>query len=217
MSSWSSSRAAPAHQFPAMARRRARVAAPRSARVCSGARLSHQASYRAVTLSRSFGLTVRASPRTRARMVISRTPAARAMRAEPWPITCRALSRSRVPPDSRRRRAWSRAAPGPAAGGRGSVRCWPAGAGVLMLMSGRCLGLVIGRDGTDRAGPAGGVQGPGDLLVAEAGMAGGGGQGTQVGGGVGLQRSVGGPEQARVAVSLGLGRDPAGQMAEGLL
>ena len=37
-------------------------------------------------------------------MVISRTPAARAMRAEPWPITCRARSRSRVPPASRRAR-----------------------------------------------------------------------------------------------------------------
>jgi hypothetical protein len=45
-------------------------------------------------------LTVRASPRTIWRTAISRTPSARAMRAEPWPITCRARSRSRVPPAS---------------------------------------------------------------------------------------------------------------------
>ena len=47
---------------------------------------------------------VRALPLTSLRMVISRTPTARAMRAEPWPITCRALSRSRVPPASTRAR-----------------------------------------------------------------------------------------------------------------
>ena len=49
MSSRSSSRAAAAHQFPAMARLRAAVAAPRSNRVRAGARLSHQASYRSAT------------------------------------------------------------------------------------------------------------------------------------------------------------------------
>ena len=37
-------------------------------------------------------------------MVISRTPRARAMRAEPWPMTCRARSRSREPPASMRAR-----------------------------------------------------------------------------------------------------------------
>ena len=118
---------------------------------------------------------------------------------------------------SRRRRTWSRAAPGPVSGGRGSAGCWPAGAGVLMLMSVRCLGLVIGRVGTGLAGSAGGVQGPGDLGVVEAGVAGGGGQGAQVGGRVGLQGAVGGPEQARVAVAFGLGGDPAGQAVQGLV
>ena len=86
-----------------------------------------------------------------------------------------------------------------------------------MLMSVRCLGLVIGRSGVGRAGSAGGVQGPGDLLVVEAGVAGGGGQGAQVGGRVGLQGAVGGPEQARVAVAFGLGGDPAGQVVQGLV
>ena len=68
-----------------------------------------------LTASRRLALTVGASPRTMARMVISRTPRARAMRAEPWPMTCRARSRSRVPPASRRARrrvalvTWDRA------------------------------------------------------------------------------------------------------------
>ena len=75
---------------------------------------------------------------------------------------------------------------------------------------------MIGRGGTGLAGFAGGVQGPGDLLVLQAGVAGGGGQRAQVGGRVGLQGAVGGPEQARVAVALGLGRDPAGQAVEGM-
>ena len=35
-------------------------------------------------------------------MVCGWAPAARAMRAEPWPMTCRARSRSRVPPASSR-------------------------------------------------------------------------------------------------------------------
>ena len=91
------------------------------------------------------------------------------------------------------------------------------GAGVLVLMSVRCLGLVVGRIGVDRAGPAGGVQGPGDLGVVESGVAGGGGQRAQVGGRVGFQGAVGGPEQARVAVAFLLAGDPAGQMAQGLV
>ena len=94
---------------------------------------------------------------------------------------------------------------------------WLAGAGVLMLMSVRCLGLVIGRGGAGRAGPAGGVQGPGDLLVVEAGVAGGGGQGAQVGGRVGFQGAVGGPEQAGVAVAFGLGWRPSGPALEGMV
>ena len=52
--------------------------------------------------SRRCWLTVGASPRTSLRMVTGWTPVARAMRAEPWPITCRARSRSRVPPASSR-------------------------------------------------------------------------------------------------------------------
>ena len=76
---------------------------------------------------------------------------------------------------------------------------------------------MIGRDGTGLAGSAGGVQGPGDFLVVESGVAGGGGQGAQVGGRVGFQGAVGGPEQAGVAVAFGLGCDPAGQVVEGLV
>src|SRR5580693_8088952 len=55
-----------------------------------------------MTAVRSWGLTVRASPWRSLRMVLGWAPAARAMRAEPWPITCRARSRSRVPPASTR-------------------------------------------------------------------------------------------------------------------
>ena len=61
---------------------------------------------------------------------------------------------------------------------------------------------------------AGGVEGAGDLRFVEAGLAGGGGQGAQVGGGVGVQGAVGGPVQAGVAVAFGLAGDPAGQLAE---
>ena len=68
--------------------------------------------------------------------------------------------------------------------------------------------------GVGLAGAAGGVQGPGDLGVGQAGLAGGVGQRAQVGGGVGLQGAVGGPEQAGVAVAFGLGGDPAGQVAQ---
>ena len=85
-----------------------------------------------------------------------------------------------------------------------------AGAGVLMLMSVRCLCLVVGRGGTGLAGFAGRAEGAGDFLVVEAGVAGGGCQGAQVGGRVGFQGAVGGPEQAGVAVAFWLGRDPAG-------
>ena len=82
---------------------------------------------RSAIVSRSCGLMVRASPRTRARMVISRTPAARAMRAEPWPITCRARSRSRVPPASSRARG--RVCAGDGAQGGGGVGSAGAAAG----------------------------------------------------------------------------------------
>ena len=64
------------------------------------------------------------------------------------------------------------------------------------------------------AASAGGVEGAGDLLVAEAGLAGGGGEGAEVGGGVGVEGAVGGPEQARVAVAFVLAGDPAGQVAQ---
>ena len=83
-----------------------------------------------------------------------------------------------------------------------------------MLMSVRGLGLVIGREVAGLAGSAGGVQGAGDFLVVQAGLAGGGGQGAEVGGRVGFQGAVGGPEQARVAVAFGLAGDPPGQVAE---
>ena len=57
-------------------------------------------------------------------------------------------------------------------------------------------------------------EGAGDLRFAEAGLAGGGGQGAQIGGGVGVQSAVGCPEQAGVAVAFGLAGDPPGQLAE---
>src|ERR1035441_7194715 len=222
MSSWSSSRAAAAHQFPALARRRARVAAARSARVRSGARLSHQVSYRAVTASRSCGLTDEASPRVSLRMVISRAPRARAMRAEPWPMTCRARSRSRVPPASRRARdavplvtartmgapvvARRRTEGGP---GLGAVT-----GRVPVLISALRLGLAARWVRGRLVCAAGGIEGPGDLGHAEAGAPSGGGQGVQVSGRVGVQGAVGGPEQAGVAVAFGLAGDPAGQVAD---
>jgi hypothetical protein len=74
------------------------------------------------------------------------------------------------------------------------------------------LGLVVGLTGAGAGGVAGGVQGPGDLGVGQAGLAGGVGELAQVGGGVSVQGAVGGPEQACVAVAFGLGGDPAGQM-----
>ena len=77
-----------------------------------------------------------------------------------------------------------------------------------------CLGLVVGCGRAGLAGFAGGVQGAGDLPLAEAGLAGGGGQGAEVGGRVGVQGAVGGPEQAGVAVAFGLAGDPPGQAAE---
>ena len=86
-----------------------------------------------------------------------------------------------------------------------------------MLISVHGLGLVIGRIRAGLAGPAGGVQGPGDFLVVESGVAGGGGQGAQVGGQVGVQGAVGGPEQARIAVAFLLAADPAGQVIKGLV
>src|SRR5712691_5512084 len=83
-----------------------------------------------------------------------------------------------------------------------------------MLISVHRLGLVIGRLGVGPAGAAGGVQGPGDLGVGQAGLAGGVGELAQVGGGVGFQGAVGGPEQPGVAVAFGLGGDPAGRVAQ---
>src|SRR3984885_7880016 len=59
-----------------------------------------------------------------------------------------------------------------------------------------------------------GIERSGDLLVAESGLAGGGGQGAEVGGRVGVQGAVGGPEQAGVAIALALAGDPPGQTAE---
>ena len=70
------------------------------------------------------------------------------------------------------------------------------------------------RSATVLAGSAGGVQGAGDLLVAEAGLAGGDRQGAEVGGLVRVEGAVGGPEQACVAVSLGLAGHPPGQVGQ---
>jgi hypothetical protein len=76
------------------------------------------------------------------------------------------------------------------------------------------LGLVVGLAGMGLAGAAGGVEGAGDLGGGQAGLAGGGGQRAQVGGRVRFEGAVGGPEQAGVAVALGLGGDPAGQVVQ---
>ena len=140
------------------------------------------------------------------------------MRAEPWPITCRARSRSRVPPASTRAR-------GPVALVIGMttavllvawrpVRSSLAANRAAVLMSAHPPRPGDHADRRGTAGSAGGVQGAGDLLVAEAGLAGGDGQGAEVGGRVGVEGAVGGPEQARVAVSLGLAGDPAGQVGQ---
>ena len=48
-------------------------------------------------------------------------------------------------------------------------------------------------------------------------MPGGGGQGAEVGGGVGFEGPVGGPEQAVVAVAFALGGEPAGERHDLLL
>jgi hypothetical protein len=75
------------------------------------------------------------------------------------------------------------------------------------------FGLAVRRGGPGLASAAGGVQGAGDLGVVEACLARGCGERAEVGGGIGFQCAVGGPEQAGVAVALGLGSDPLGQAA----
>jgi len=74
-----------------------------------------------------------------------------------------------------------------------------------------CFGLIVGSGRARLTGPAGGIKGSGDLPVAQADLAGGGGQRAEVGGRVGVQGAVGGPEQARVAVAFGLAGDPSGR------
>ena len=137
------------------------------------------------------------------------------MRAEPWPMTCRARKRSRVPPSHPSAGMRSPRMTGPAAPwARGTGTAWPVRVleEGLVLMS-VDLGLVVGMAGLAAAGAAGGVQGPGDFGLGQAGLAGSVGELAQVGGGVGFQGAVGGPEQAGVAVAFGLGGDPAGQVA----
>ena len=248
-----------------MARLRAAVAAPRSNRVRSGARLSHHASYRSAILSRSLGLTVRASPRTSStdggladaegpgdagRAVAHHVQGAQPQAGAAGVQLDRSHRVARHGQHGGGGAAGRSAAAGDQVGDGGRGHAGGGGdadvgaavpaqaadvgaggtgtggrlrrvggggaepAGVLMLISVHRLGLVVGRVRAPLAGPAGGVQGPGDLGVAEAGLAGGGGQRAQVGGGVGLEGAVGGPEQAGVAVAFGLGGDPAGQVAE---
>ena len=95
-------------------------------------------------------------------MVVGSTPTARAMRAEPWPITCRARSRSRVPPASTRSRGMAElvrattvaVAPGCAAaageqgvhGGRDEAGGGDAGVGAAVLA--QAAGVVAGGVGT---------------------------------------------------------------------
>ena len=78
-----------------------------------------------------------------------------------------------------------------------------------MVISVHLLGLAIGLADT-----AGGVEGAGDFRLAEAGLAGGRGERAQIGGGIGVERAVGGPVQTGVAVAFGLAGDPVGQLAE---
>ena len=89
-----------------------------------------------MTASRSRGLTVFASPRASRWMACSLTPAARAMRAEPWPITASARSRSRVPPASARGRRAALATVSSVV-----LFLWLPG---LAGMSGHRLGLMFG-------------------------------------------------------------------------
>ena len=84
-------------------------------------------------------------------------------------------------------------------------------------MSAGSFGLAAWVVGGGVAGAAGGVQGAGDLGFGEPGLAGGGGQFVEVGGGVGVQGAVGGPEQAGVAVAFGLGGDPADQAGDAVV
>src|ERR1019366_7762439 len=79
-----------------------------------------------------------------------------------------------------------------------------------------CFGLVAGCVGAGTAAFAGGVEGSGDLPLVQAGLAGGGGQGAEVGGGVGVQGAVGGPEQAGVAGAFGVAGGPPSQVGGGL-
>ena len=49
---------------------------------------------------------------------------------------------------------------------------------------------------------------------AEAGLAGGRGERAQIGGGIGVERAVGGPVQTGVAIAFGLAGNPVGQLVE---
>src|SRR5262245_4471953 len=124
---------------------------------------------------------VRALPLTSSWMLVLRTPRARARRGEAWPMTCRARSRRRAPPASRRPsgvlwRGTGRRVrlddPGADVSGKGR---WLA---FMSVDLGLVVGLAVGC-------VAGGVQGPGDLGVGQAGLAGGVGELAEIGGGVG--------------------------------
>src|SRR6185437_13864675 len=80
----------------------------------------------------------------------------------------------------------------------------------LVVISACSFGLAIMRFGVGLAGAPGGPEGSGDLGLGEACLAGGGGQRAEVGGVVGFQGAVGGPEQAVVAVDFALAGDPPG-------
>ena len=80
-------------------------------------------------------------------------------------------------------------------------------------MSARSFGLAVPPFRVSTAGAAGGLEGAGDLRFGEARLPGGHSQGAKVGGVVGFQGAVSGPEQADVPVALRLGGDPAGQRA----
>src|ERR1022692_1471354 len=112
---------------------------------------------------------------------------------------------------------WSRAGSGHCCSGSGRGDVWAvaglAGA-VWLSMSGHLFGLVIRWLGAQGGGAAGGGEGGADLLVVQAGLAGGCGERAEVGGVVGVEGAVRGPEQACVAVALVQVGDPRGQAAD---
>ena len=249
MSSRSSSRAAAAHQFPAMARLRAAVAAARSSAGAGGGALLHQGrtGRGRVAEPGADGAGIAADDLADGHLAdaegagdAGRAVAHHVQGAEPQPGAAGVRrARAMASPGTAStaaavpRLGWRR----PVARSRKVARSRPR----RWRWPGRCCRLMpaaertrtratagtagrVARDGTGRgvdahlsspprpgsravgaglAGPAGGIQGPVDFLVAEAGLAGSLSEGAQVGGGVSLERAVGGPVQAALRLPSG--------------